>query len=334
MKLLRNREIRLQLFICLGLTAALCVAALIVSGAAAALITAVCGILVAAVNCIYLAKRYARLRDISEDIDRVLHGQESVVSGQSDEGELAVLTSEIQKMTVMLREQTDRLAAEKIRLTDAIADMFHQMRTPITSMNIQLSLLADEETDAERRIELARELKKQLERLQWLTETLLKLSKIDAGTDFRKDTISVKALVKKASEPFLIPMELRGQELRISVGDEAFDGDLSWSCEALGNLLKNCMEHTPEGGRIEVEAEETAIFTQITVTDSGPGFDPSDIPHLFERFYRGSNASEESLGIGLALSRAIVSRQNGTITAENAPGGGARFVIKFYKSIV
>ena len=334
MKLLRNREIRLQLIVCVCVLVVLAIAACVISGIAAALITTVCGLIIIAVNCFYLNKRYARLRQISEDIDRILHGQESIISGQDDEGELAVLTSEIQKMTVMLREQTDRLASEKIRLTDAISDMFHQMRTPITSMNIQLSLLAESGIDDSRRFELVREVKKQTERLQWLTETLLKLSKIDAGTDFRSDRVDVRTLINKASEPFLIPMELRGQELVIKVSDESFTGDLSWSTEAIGNLIKNCMEHTPEGGWVSAEALETSLYTQITVQDSGEGFDPADIPHLFERFYRGKNSSEGSLGIGLALSRAIIARQNGTITADNAPGGGARFTVRFYKSVI
>ena len=227
------------------------------------------------------------------------------------------------------------LSSEKIRLTDAIADMFHQMRTPLTSMKLQLSLLDAEDLSYERRLELARALKKQMERLHWLTETLLKMSKIDAGTaGFRKDRVSVKTLINKAAGPFLIPMELRDQRLVTQAGTESFEGDLAWTTEALGNLIKNCMEHTPAGGSVTVSALETALYTQITVTDTGSGFDPADIPHIFERFYRGSNATDESIGIGLALSRAIIAGQGGTIAAENAPGGGACFTIRFYKSIV
>ena len=175
MKLLRNREIRLQLIVCFCVLIVLAIAACVISGVAAALITTVCGLIIIAVNCFYLGKRYSRLRQISEDIDRILHGQESIISGQDDEGELAVLTSEIQKMTVMLREQTDRLASEKIRLTDAISDMFHQMRTPITSMNIQLSLLAESGIDDSRRFELVREVKKQTEIIE-LVDTKEKLA--------------------------------------------------------------------------------------------------------------------------------------------------------------
>lgn len=335
MHILRNREVRVQLIICVVLTVVFAVAAFFAAGWAAVVLVLVLGAVLTGADLAFLRKRYARLTEMSRSIDRVLHGKESIFEGSGDEGELAILQSEIQKMTVKLREQSDMLLSEKVRLTDAIADMFHQMRTPLTSMNIQLSLLEAEDLDYEKRVELTRALKKQIDRLQWLTETLLKMSKLDAGTvEFQSVPVKVRTLVNKAAGPFLIPMELRGMQLVVNVKDEQFTGDLSWSTEALGNLIKNCMEHTPEGGTITIDAEETAIFTRITVEDSGKGFDPSDIPHLFERFYRGSNASSESIGIGLALCRAIVVRQNGTITAENAPSGGARFIIKFYKSVV
>ena len=346
MKLLRNREIRVQIIICAAATVVLAAAALIaVNGAAtgssaipgllAGLFVLILGIILTAVQFAFLRKRYALLTDMSRSIDRILHGQESVFNGSGDEGEMAILQSEIQKMTVKLRDQSDLLLSEKVRLTDAIADMFHQMRTPLTSMNIQLSLLEAEDLSYEKRVELTRALRRQIDRLQWLTETLLKMSKLDAGTvEFQHGPVKVRTLVNKAAGPFLIPMELRGMQLITRVGNEQFTGDLSWSAEALGNLIKNCMEHTPEGGTITIDAEETAIYTRMTVEDSGQGFDPSDIPHLFERFYRGSNASSESIGIGLALCRAIIAQQNGTITAENAPSGGARFIIKFYKSVV
>ena len=297
MELLRNREIRRQLIICAVISLAAALTGLLVSGPLAAALLLFLGAALIAVDLLYLRKRYGDMKALTESLDRILHGQEEFLISGSDEGELAILTSEIQKMTVKLRDQADMLSSEKIRLTDAIADMFHQMRT--------------------------------------LTETLLKMSKIDAGTaGFKKDRVSVKTLINKAAGPFLIPMELRDQRLVTQAGTESFDGDLAWTTEALGNLIKNCMEHTPVGGSVTVSALETALYTQITVTDTGSGFDPADIPHIFERFYRGSNATDESIGIGLALSRAIIAGQGGTIAAENAPGGGACFTIRFYKSVV
>ena len=283
----------------------------------------------------FAKKRYDRIAQLSRSIDRILHGQDSLLITDSDEGELAILNSEIRKMTVRLREQSDQLLTDKLRLTDAIADIFHQMRTPLTSMNLVVSLLAEEELPFDRRIQLTRELKKQLERTKWLVETLLKMSKIDTGTaPFRREPVSVANLIRNAARPFLIPMELRGIRFSVSVAEETFSGDLAWTTEALGNVLKNCVEHTPEDGSISVRAKENALYTEIVVLDSGSGFDGADLPHLFERFYRGKTATAESIGIGLALARMIVAAQDGTITAENARDGGAQFTIRFYKSVI
>lgn len=288
--------------------------------------------------CLHLyfaRKRYQKLADLSQLIDRVLHGQEQITIVGNDEGELAILESEIQKMTVRLREQADALLDEKMTLTTAIEDIFHQLRTPLTSMNLMVSMLTEEELTYERRIELTRKLKRQLERMQWLVETLLKMSKIDAGTAvFAKESVSMKELMRKAVEPFLIPMELRGQKWELIVSEESFEGDFSWTTEAIGNLLKNCMEHTPAGGTIRAVVTETALFTKIVITDSGQGFVKEDIPHLFERFYRGQNAGAESIGIGLALSKMIITAQNGTITAKNTLEDGAQFEVKLYRSVV
>lgn len=148
-----------------------------------------------------------------------------------------------------------------------------------------------------------------------------------------KGDITVKSLINRASEPLAILMDLRNQRLTVQCADESFTGDLVWTAEALGNILKNCMEHTPDSGTITVTAEETALFTQITVEDTGPGFSEKDIPHLFERFYKGDNASESSYGIGLALARMVITAQNGTIQAMNTDSG-AKFVIKFYKQVI
>ena len=279
--------------------------------------------------------RYRAIAELSDSIDRVLHDSEINLIALSSEGELAILRAEIQKMVVRLRQTASALQADKSQLSDAIADISHQLRTPLTSMNLTVSLLRREGVSETRRIELARELQKSLRRIDWLIETLLKLSRIDAGTaKFESARVPVRALIERALEPLKIQMELRGLSAEVSAGDETLTGDPAWSVEALGNIVKNCVEHTPSGGKIRIEARETPIFTEIQVSDTGSGFERDDIPHLFERFYRGQNASEGSVGIGLALAREIVARQNGTIQAENRREGGAQFTIRFYKEIV
>lgn len=283
----------------------------------------------------FVRARYRRLETLSQMIDRTLHGQETIDLAAFDEGELAILSSEISKMTIRLREAAENLEQDKLWLTDRIADISHQLRTPMTAINLVVTMLMSEEMTQARRLELTRELKTLLLRIDWLVESLLKMSKIDAGTAvFQRASVTVQQVVDKASAPLAIPMEVRGQSLQVAVGAAQFDGDLNWCAEGIGNLLKNCMEHTPAGGRICVEARETGIFTEITVTDSGSGFPKEDLPHLFERFYKGKNAAEGSFGIGLALCRMIFAAQNGTVRAENAVGGGAKFTVRIYKGTV
>jgi signal transduction histidine kinase len=281
----------------------------------------------------FVHRRYHEIAELSRSLDRILHGQDQLLD-DSAEGELAILRSELRKMTVRLRDDADLLQKDKQELTRALADVSHQLRTPLTSMNLTLSLLAGEADEA-RRLRLTRELKRSLERIDWLVETLLKLSKLDAGVvRFEPAPLTAAALVDRALRPLRIPMELKAQELVLDLGDAALTADPAWTAEALGNVVKNCVEHTPEGGTVTVSARQTPIFTELTVSDTGPGIDPEDLPRLFERFYRGRHAGENSIGIGLALARQIAAAQNGTLQAANNPGGGARFTFRFYVGAV
>lgn len=278
-------------------------------------------------------RRYRRIAALAQRLNRILHGADTLLLEDNTEGELAILESEIYKMTLRLREHSYALQKEKIHLTDSIADISHQLRTPLTTINLLMFRLERREVSTEDRLEMVREINQHLARIDWLISSLLKISKIDAGTAaFKKERILVKDLVAKAVEPFLVPMEIRDQVFDSTAqGDEALVGDLNWSVEAVGNVIKNCMEHTPSGGKITVAASETPLYTEITVRDSGPGFLPEDLPRLFERFYRGKRATGSGVGIGLALARMIILEQNGSIKAENHRHGGAVFTIRYYK---
>ncbi len=280
--------------------------------------------------------RYRKIAALSRDIDRILHGEAEVSLDAYEEGELSILQSELIKMTLRLREQAGQLRRDKKYLADSIADISHQIRTPLTSVELILSFLAKPELSVARRMELTKELSALLARIDWLISSLLKMSRLDAGTaKLAHDRVSVQELIRKAAEPLLIPIELRAQTLSVCCPEEtAFTGDLQWSVEAVGNILKNCMEHTPEGGEITATAVENALYTELRIADNGPGIDKEDLPHLFERFYKGRNAGEQSVGIGLALARMIVEEQNGALKAENLRSGGAAFTIRFYKGTV
>lgn len=277
--------------------------------------------------------RVRRLKELSCDLDKLLHGDYGVRFNNYEEGELAILASELAKVTDTLKTQAEQLVKEKRFLADSIADISHQIRTPLTALNLNLvSLTSGKSTGQE--VRQARQL---AARMEWLIEALLKLSKLDAGTiEFASERVSLTALVKAAAEPFLIPLELRGQQLDTAKieKDAGFTGDFAWSVEAISNVLKNCMEHTKEGGTITVEGMENAIYTEISISDNGEGIGEDELPHLFERFFKGKNSGSQSVGIGLALTQAIVTSQNGTVHAENKREGGACFRIRIYKSIV
>ena len=278
--------------------------------------------------------RYRKIRQMNMELDRLLTDGTVMSLSQYEEGELAILASQLEKITLRLHESTKVLQKEKKLLADSLADISHQLRTPLTAMNLTASMLRSPYLTEEKRLELTAELSRLLRRTDWLVETLLKLSRLDAGTvKLSPEPISVQKLLDRTIEPLLIPMELCSQKLRIICGEEQLTVDPIWTAEALGNILKNAMEYTPDGGSITISAEETPLYTQLCVADTGPGFEQKDIAHLFERFYKGSNAREGCCGIGLSLARIIITEQNGTVQASNGKTGGI-FTVRFYKRIV
>ena len=199
-------------------------------------------------------------------------------------------------------------------------------------MELTLSLLRKPESEPGKHRELLRDLRSLLSRTQWLVEALLKLSKLDAGTvRFSQENISLSKLLEQAAEPFAIAMELQEQRLIHRWEDCPVYCDPVWTGEAIGNILKNAIEHNPPGGVITVTGRDTPIFTEIVIEDQGGGFPPEELPRIFDRFYRGSGENSKNCGIGLSLSRSILAAQNGTIRAENTSEGG-KFILKFYKT--
>ncbi|MCI8497604.1 MAG: HAMP domain-containing histidine kinase [Clostridiales bacterium] len=280
--------------------------------------------------------KYRQLKKMTTYLSRITAGRYSLDIRDNREGELSILKNEIYKVTVTLREQAELLKKDKLYLADSLSDISHQLKTPLTSMMMMTQLLSEETLPCEQRMEFTRSIRSQLKRIEWLVSSLLKLSRLDANAIvFRSDPVDMVRLVQKATEHLVIPMELKEQSFlcRIQPG-LCVDGDFEWLAEALSNIIKNCMEHTPVGGTIRFEAEGNPLHTRIVISDTGPGIDPGDIPHIFERFYRGKNAGGDSVGIGLAMAKSILTRQGGTIEAENGPQGGARFVISLYQNIV
>lgn len=276
--------------------------------------------------------RYKSIAQISDQIDLVLHNADQLFIGNSEEGELSILQSEITKMTLRIREQNDALKREKKHLADSLADIAHQLRTPLTSVNLIFSLL-ENRPDADERRTLIREAEELFVQMDWLLTSLLKLSRLDAGiVTFQNNPFEVNSLIRASVRPLLISLDLHDITLKINAAKGiTIHGDFDWLSEAIQNIIKNCMESAGDHGRIEIVCTDTLLFTEITIHDSGRGFDTEDLHRLFERFYRGKSENASGYGIGLALCKMIITRQDGTITAKNHPQGGAVFIIRFPK---
>lgn len=281
---------------------------------------------------LYTKARYNSIARISEQIDLVLHNAYRLEIEEMEEGELSILYSEIRKMTLRIREQNDALKKEKDHLADSLADIAHQLRTPLTSANLILSLLANTPDENERKA-FVRETEDLLVRMDWLITSLLKLSRLDAGiTVFKSEQVNIKNLICNALRPFQIPMELHNVSVQIDVPEKvSIMGDFGWLSEAIQNIFKNCMESIGENGLIEIVCKDTSLFTEFTFRDNGTGFKREDLPNLFNRFFHGKNTNTSGYGIGLALCKMIITRQGGTIAAKNHPQGGALFIIRFPK---
>ena len=327
----RNREIRQFSIVFLSIALISIIVGFNINKAALILVSA-SSVLFGTAFFVFTRARYKSISQISAQIDKVLHNKEYMYIGELEEGELSILNSEITKMTLRLREQNEALKKEKRHISNSLADIAHQLRTPITSANIILSLLENNNNEKERRA-FVRETEELLLKMDWLITSLLKLSRLDAElVILKKEQVEVRKLIFEAVRPLLIPMELHEIELKVDVPSEiVIQGDLNWLSEAIQNIFKNCMESVGDEGKLEVTCTENPIFTEIVIHDSGSGFEEEDLPHIFERFYRGNSKNATGYGIGLSLCKMIIVRQGGTIVAKNHPQGGASFVLRFPK---
>lgn len=333
--MLRNREIKMLLFVMGSVSLAAMVAALMISPAAAVLVFFLSIMLIGG-SLLFTKWRYREIEKLSVYLREISSGNDTLEVRDNQEGELSILKNDIYKVTRMLSEHRSLLQRDKLQLTDAISDISHQLKTPLTSMTVMADLLSAPDLPPAKRTEFTHHIRIQLERIDWLVSSLLKLSKLDAKTiPFKKDRIPMKSLIQKALEPVMIPMDIKGQTVSIAGDDDvSFVGDFNWTAEAVINILKNGVEHTPEGGAIAISFSENALYTEIVIADNGKGIPKEDLPYIFKRFYKGKNASEGSIGIGLAMAQSIIASQNGVIDVTSDSEKGTQFRIKFYKHVI
>lgn len=282
----------------------------------------------------YQKQRNRKIQELVDYIRKIEHGIYRIEIEENDEGELSRLQNELYKITVMLRESSELAGQQKKALADSVSDISHQLKTPLTSCLVLLDNLSESEnmTEETRRRFLS-EITGQLTSVSWLVQVLLKLSRLDAGVvELKEEELSVSALIRGAVEKVGLLAEWKQIDIQVMGEEEPFiKGDRHWLEEALVNLIKNAIEHSPEDSEIRIQVEDNQVYTCIHVRDFGNGISYEDQKHIFERFYRSADAGEDSVGIGLALAQEIMKRQNGYLMVESEPGQGTVFYMKFLK---
>ncbi|HLS07070.1 MAG TPA: HAMP domain-containing sensor histidine kinase [Bacillota bacterium] len=329
--MLRNREIRI-LFIIKGVISLIAIiSGFFMSNHTGWLILTVVAVLLL-VSLIFTRWRYREIEKLINYLREISSGNYSLDVRDNAEGELSVLKNEIYKVTTILSEHTAHLESNKHHLTNAISDISHQIKTPLTSMVVMADLLDEPHLPMEKRREFIQNIHTQLERLNWLVTSLLKLSKLDSGTvQFKRDSVNLNKLLKQSVESLSVPIDVKQQTVTVE-GDEEISliNDREWTKEAFINILKNCIEHTPEKEKIVISFKENVLYTEVLITDNGPGIAQEDLPYIFQRFYKGKHASDQSVGIGLALAYRIITDQGGDLEVLSEKGHGTQFSVKFY----
>ncbi len=292
------------------------------------------GIIYVSIFILYIKNRNNKISEMTQYINEINDKNYTLKIDENSEDELSNLRNDLYKITIFLKEETERSNKDKQKLKTSLEDISHQLKTPLTSISIMLdNLIQNPEMDKQTRTKFIYKISEQIEGINFLVISLLKLTKIESySIEFQKQNINVAKLINESVKKLEIPLEIKKQEVIINGSNETtFIGDYKWQTEAITNIIKNCIEHTPNDKKIYINFEENNLFTKITIRDEGEGIDKKDIRHIFERFYKGTNSSDNSFGIGLALSKSIIERDNGYIKCESKVGEGTTFIIKYMK---
>lgn len=234
----------------------------------------------------------------------------------------------------MLRETAENSEKEKTNLSNSLTDISHQLKTPLTSIRIMIDNIQNNpDMDEKTRNEFIEDISKQIDWISSLVISLLKLAKFDAGSIVMRDEeINVKKLIQNIIANLAILIDIKDIKIEENISEQiTLFADYNWQLEALTNIIKNCIEHSFDGGKIKIEAESNSVFTKIIITDEGEGIEKKDLNRIFERFYKSEKSSENSIGIGLALAKTIIEKERGYIKVESEVGKGTKFEIKYLK---
>ena len=281
----------------------------------------------------YLKIQKKQTMDIAKRIERINLGDYSLQIDRNSEDELSLLDNQIYRTAVKFREQAENSRKDKENLQKSLSDISHQLKTPLTSIIVMVeNILDDDDMPLEIRREFLNDIKHNTNTISFLVQSLLKLSKLDAeAVKFRYEQVEVKSIVDECIKNTAVMAEILGVRLETDCNDIILNCDKKWLCEAVTNIIKNCIEHS-HNGNIKITADQNKLYTKISIKDNGSGITKEDLPHIFERFYKGKNSSDDSVGIGLSLAKTIIEKQGGYISVSSELNKGSEFVIKFFNN--
>lgn len=277
-------------------------------------------------------RKEKEINEVIKIIEEINNKNYSFKMKDINEEDLSLLKNEIYKTTIMLNEISEISKKDKKELEESLEDISHQLKTPLTSILIMIdTLLDDEDMDQNTREDFLRNMKREVMNINFLVKSILKLSRLDTNTvKFISKKESVKEIINEAILNVSLLSDLKNVKIETNLSDSFIICDYKWQIEALTNILKNSIEHSYENNKVLIESSENNAYVKITIKYFGSGIAKEDINHIFERFYKGKDSEYDSIGIGLALSKSIIEKQNGKISVASSDDG-TTFTIKYFK---
>ena len=280
---------------------------------------------------IYNHKRNKNIKELTNYLKEINKHNYNLSIKDNEEGELSILRNEIYKTSIMLNEQANLNKKDKEALKDSLSDISHQLRTPLTSINLMIDNLIEGNLSKEEQKKQLININRKIKGTNFLIESLLKLSKFDANTiEFNYKEYKINKIVKSVEDNLQDLLDLNNIELIINGNEkDTLYCDYHWQIEAITNIVKNCIEHSNPGSTINISYSKSELLTKIVIKDHGVGMNDKDKKHIFDRFYKGENSSSNSIGIGMSLAKSIIEKNNGRITVSSKLGEGTEFAIKY-----
>jgi len=283
---------------------------------------------------IYLKFRQRKIDKLDTYIQRVSKKDYSIDIESYSEDELSCLKDSLYKITVMLKEDSENKSKQNESILTSVSDISHQLKTPLTSIQILLDNITETPNmDETTKRKFILEISKQIKGMNFLILALLKLSRLDAGAvEFTSEKVDLEKLIEDVLSNLDILIDVKQLKIVKNIKSSPYiTGDYSWNKEAILNIIKNAIEHTDSGKNVTITLDENNVYSYIKIKDEGEGIPENELKHIFDRFYKTQNTKENSMGIGLALAKSIIEKQNGYIQVESKINEGTTFIIKYLK---